>query len=757
MIGYNQNEMYTEKEKDTEDYLVGCTDSAIAELIKEKDYLRKAYNYYNGQRDAQQFRHLEDNFGIGNPTSIEFIPLIRRHVDALVGQHLQNKIKPKVTCKDKPTLNKIQRAKQLAIYQAEVNRLKTQFTTNFEFAFAPPEQKDAQQVPIDTAVEDELTKLKDDIAMNFVSEFEIAAQNVLLHLIQSKAVDMYHKLKTLFLDILVAGQCFYKVQVRHQGETPEIEVLNPFDVFFDRNPNSPYVKTCPRVVVRRWMYRDQILNKYGHFLTSDDLDSLISGMPEGPNTSMMYVRSEAGGLIADTSVGIDPMSIYNNDYAHSQYYTKFNLIPVYEVEWLTTNKNDYKNAEGQTCYRTDRYKSVRIGADIYVDMGKDEDIIRSVESPYDCFNSTNGLFYSDRNGAPYSLVLATANLQDKYDILHFYRDTLLANSGVKGDWVDVANLPTFLGATPAERLLKFKAYKKGGLALINTAQEGRGANHNTVFNGFDDTVPGQAIQAIQLAIQQTEDTCSAITGVFRELLGAIEQHDAVSNVEVGVRQSAVITKQYYQTMDNITTELLLDAINSCKESYREGMVGSLIMGDKMQQIFSVSPEHFTFTDYDVHIADSSDTIKDMQKIDAITMELIKGNQVDVDIVIECIGVESLTDMKQSVLNAVKKRKAENNQLQQLEQQLANAQNQLKQLQQQAQQLQQQNQQLKDKGMQIEEKAIDDDYTVRMTQNKNERDYNDKKLQLDQQRIELEKLQLFDNRKSNDEIQNSDFA
>jgi hypothetical protein len=758
MIGYNQNEMYTEKEKDSEEYLVGCIDSAIAELIKEKDYLRKAYNYYNGVRDAQQFRHLEDNYGIGTPTSIEFIPLIRRHVDALVGQHLQNKIKPKVTCKDRPTLSKIERAKQLAIYEGEVNRLKTQFQTNFDFAFSPPDQQGAQQVPVDGAVEQELQKLKDEISRNFVSEFEIAAQNVLLHLIQSKSVDMYHKLKTLFLDILIAGQCFYKIQVRHKGETPNIEILNPFDVFFDKNPNSPYVKTCPRVVLRRWMYRDQILNQYGHFFTPDNIDALSSGMPEGPNSSLMYIRSEGGGLMSDTSVGIDPMSIYNNDYQHENYASKFNLVPVYEVEWLTTNKNTYKNEEGQTVYRVDRYKGIRVGSNIYIDMGKDEDVIRSVENPYECFNSINGLFYSDRNGKPYSLVLATANLQDKYDILHFYRDTLLANSGVKGDWVDVANLPTFLGQTPTERLLKFKAYKKGGIALINTAQEGRGANHNTVFNGFDDTVPGQAIQAIQLAIQQTEDTCSAITGVFRELLGAIEQNDAVSNVEVGVRQSAVITKQYYQTMDNITTELLLDAINACKESYRDGMVGSLILGDKMQKIFSISPEHFSFTDYDVHIADSGDIIRDMQKIDAITMELIKGGQVDVDIILEGVGAESMTEMKDSVLTAVKKKQAENNQVQQLTQQLTQAQTQLKQLQQQAQQLEQENQQFKDRGIQIEQQAIQDDYDVRKEQNRNTKEYNDKKIALDQQRVELEKLQVVvDGKSSNNEIKNEDFA
>ena len=44
------------------------------------------------------------------------------------------------------------------------------------------------------------------------------------------------------------------------------------------------------------------------------------------------------------------------------------------------------------------------------------------------------------------------NLQDKYDLLHFYRDNLIANSGTSGDWIDLSLLPTTLGVDLPERL-----------------------------------------------------------------------------------------------------------------------------------------------------------------------------------------------------------------------------------------------------------------------------------------------------------------
>ena len=99
----------------TKEELVKKTDLAISELVKDKEEIRKAYNYYNCKRDKEQFKYLEENFGLGNPTQVEFIPLIKKHVDALIGEYLDVPILQKVSCKDQETINNIFREKQLEI------------------------------------------------------------------------------------------------------------------------------------------------------------------------------------------------------------------------------------------------------------------------------------------------------------------------------------------------------------------------------------------------------------------------------------------------------------------------------------------------------------------------------------------------------------------------------------------------------------------------------------------------------------------
>ena len=96
----------------TKDELIEKTNKAITELVYAKYDLQKAYNYYNGVRDADQFRYLEEVYGANVPTTLRFTPLIKKHVDALIGEYLEMPIIPKIQCKDEDTISHIYRDKQ---------------------------------------------------------------------------------------------------------------------------------------------------------------------------------------------------------------------------------------------------------------------------------------------------------------------------------------------------------------------------------------------------------------------------------------------------------------------------------------------------------------------------------------------------------------------------------------------------------------------------------------------------------------------
>ena len=137
---------------------------------------------------------------------------------------------------------------------------------------------------------------------------------------------------------------------------------------------------------------------------------------------------------------------------------------------------------------------------------------------------------------------------------------------------------------------------------------------NTTFNGFDDTVKAQAIQAFQMVLESIEQQACSITGVFQEKLGGIQQRDAVTNVKVGIRQSTLLTKQYFSAMDLMYKEVNYDLLNLAKIVFKKGIVGTLINGTRLNQIFTALPEHYTMTDFDIHIQDSTETFQDKENL-----------------------------------------------------------------------------------------------------------------------------------------------
>lgn len=714
------------------DKLIDKTDETISDLVYDKYELQKAYNYYNGKRDSEQFRYLEENFGLGSPTAVEFTPLLKKHVDALVGEYLGTPILPKVSCKDSDTISNIQREKQLQITQGIVKFLKDHLNNSLlQFING----KDIT----DKSIKTQLDKVIEDIDQSFTSSYEVAAQNIINYIMQSRETDMTTKLRQLLTDLLITGYTFFRVKSSLSGTNIEIEVLNPLNTFIDSNPESPYVKNSYRSVVRHWMTKHQILAKYGKQLSREDIKSIKEEWQDDSTSIHGYTYGDHRGVIID---GTDPGLLpgYPEGYANRN-----QLIPVYEVEWIEADKD----------FVMQRYTTTRIGSNIYILTGKDENVIRSIDNPNFCTLSVNGVYFLNRDNLPYSLILKCASLQDRYDLLNYYRDVLIANSGTAGVIMDAALLPTNLGVQWPERVQKWLAYKKSGIMWIDTTQEGRNDNGaapmNTIFNGFDDTLKAQAVQAIELAIQSVESTVSSITGVFRERLNGIEQRDAVTNIKQGVNNSFIVTKHWFQQMDLVTSEMILDSLNQAKITYKKGLTGTIILGEKYQKIFTALPEHFTLTDFDIHIISSSEIMQDLQTIKSLVPELVKMQAITPDIIIEALTSKSLSDLKYKVEKAMKKQKEENNQLQQLSQKLEESQQQLQQMQKELEKSQRKVQELDERRLKLEQEKIQLDYQVNWLKVNSDKAYKERQAAVDEKRTEIEIMQLRDGNPYNDQI------
>lgn len=727
----------------------------IQDLVYEKVQLKKAYNYYHCIRDAEQFRHIEDNYGIGVPTSIGFTPLIKKHIDVLVGEYLELDPDLQVTCKDEKTVSNIMRDKQLAINKEVYEYLKRYLQNTIVQVFV-----EGKQAVNDPFIEEEINKLKKNVDKSFHSEYEIAAQNILNYIKYSRDLDLKNKMRELFTDLLITGICYYRTKPSAGGKNLKLEILNPLDTFIERNRNEFYLNKSQRSVIRRWLTEEQICQEFYDELTPEAKAILKDYASKGErNYNTVFIRQPRNVDGSDNEYtttrvvpspgilgGLEVTPVFPWNETGMYNYNNNPVIPVYECEWLEWDKEKS---------RVTRHEGVKIGEEIFITRGESKYIIRSQSNPKECTLSINGLFFSDKNGQPFSLMLNTMDLQDRYDLLMYYRDNLIATSGTVGDWIDIAHIPSALGVELPEKLAKWQAYKKNGMAIIDSSEEG--IPLNTTFGGFDDTVKAQSIQAIQIAIDSVEQQASKITGVLTEKLGDIQQRDAVSNVKVGIRQSTTLTKQYFYAMDLMYKEVNYDLLNLAKLVFKNGIQGTIILGNKLQKVFTALPEYYTVTDFDIHIQDSTDTFQARQTLTQFGGELIKSGQADPAMLINIITAKNLTEMKDYVEEAIETRKQENNQLQQMQQQMQQLQQQNQQLQQELQKAQSENKRLNSQIQQNNNQKWDIEKKKVALQEQEIRDKreNDKKLaDIKEKELEAEIMQLNDGNPYNDRIRNS---
>ena len=259
--------------KGSNEYIISRINSTISALVYDKVQMRKAYNYYNGILDRDQYKHIEETYGISCPTNIEFIPLTKKHIDALVGELQGQPINRKISCKDSATLSNIFRDKQKYV----LDNVRKKYMQDLYYKVYKTFVDSNIIPPRDLISEKYIEELSSDLDKNYISEYEMAAQNIITWVIQSRDINLINKVIALFRDLLITGTCYYRMLPSINKTNINLEVLSPLDTFVEKNPNSNYLKDCSRCCIRYYFTKDQILSKYGSELSASDKDKLMNG------------------------------------------------------------------------------------------------------------------------------------------------------------------------------------------------------------------------------------------------------------------------------------------------------------------------------------------------------------------------------------------------------------------------------------------------------------------------------------------------
>jgi hypothetical protein len=126
-LGYDPmmvNRIIPEHEKLDDEYLISNVNYTVAVLFTGiRDDLQTAYNYFQCQRDEDDYQALRDNYGVGTPIEMPFVPFIRTRINYLIGSFLERPFDYKITCTDNVSLETIENEKKNEILKRAVDEL----------------------------------------------------------------------------------------------------------------------------------------------------------------------------------------------------------------------------------------------------------------------------------------------------------------------------------------------------------------------------------------------------------------------------------------------------------------------------------------------------------------------------------------------------------------------------------------------------------------------------------------------------------
>lgn len=728
-----------EDEDRSYEYLKEQVDYTIASCVTSKtNNLDKAYDIRNGKMPMENYEYLKSAEGIELPSKVRHIPVLKSMFDTLQGDESLQPVPYQITCRDSESIEEMARER----HQAFVKVVEGMISRNIEQLVKEVNNSDNTKMPITGSYVSETDFFKaQENHKSYKTFLEIYSQKVMDSELEIN--NMKFRFNVMFNDLITAGQEYYQSKVIGQGISPLFREINPKHLYYEKSHNTHFIKDCSRVVYVEEIPAPEVYMRWGHKFTKEEREEFFEIYSRGVTADNIQLVSSIHGNVEGSQSSFAVKNL-NSD-----------LCKVYWVEWkentkveseyndeIVINKKKVKVSDKLVKYKLDRYEGVRINEKIYVDMGKSKYVIRTSRNPSDAPLTFNGACYNDRNGEPFSMVLATEELAQKIDVMHYFLENLVAVSGTKVIPVHVPDIPEWLHADPVIRVQKFLGYVKQGVALLDYSQDGAGKfQQNTMW----DMSISNAVGTIKDIIIFLEETASKITGVSRQRMAQMVSKDGKGVTENAIEQSTIVTQPMLQLHNTVIRMALTDQLNHCRMAYPTGYPGLFALGKFGREVFTIGHKKFSLADFDIHVSDSSEELRAIEEIKVISRDLATAMQINPKFLFDMIGNKSLTHIKELAKNAFES--GEEDKVKDLSNQLNEANNQLQQFKAELDRAQQEDREFKVEELKVKSQESQAKLKIEDSKARSIEKYNVEKLKLDEKRVQLEHLQLAYNPKA----------
>lgn len=595
----NQNISYADKIKDDNKWGKLTINAVIGRSTfttnSWKLWLKKLYDYYNGNIDINDYKLITEPFGKpieGEWADVENYPIIKPKVDLLRSEYNKRPKKDMVYVVNDDVVTNMTES-----LNDELNKsLETLFVNKLN------------ELGVPTGVESEEVELPERVKENFESTYldkrAINGQKAINYIKVQQHLD--EKLDLNFFHALVAGEIYSKKDVVHNEVT--YETVNPLDIDFDKDPDLQFVEDGDWVVRRKYMHPSGIIDTFYDKLSEEDVKMIDTLAIQGPaitSNSAIYFDRSTG--FKQWSRLIEVMHVCwksRKKIGIVDFIDEFGQPQSLEVDELYKATPDQK----LTWYWVSEvWEGYRIGTTLFVGIRPIPNQRANLDNLSKCKLPYNGRVMSNVNSTNISLVSLGLPYQKLYNAT-FHR-MKLAMAKMKDDMalIDINWKPLNWSMDKwleyADRVsMLFVDYSKDSVKM--------NATHQTRLQLASQTIKLYT-DLLAFIKQEWDELC----GITRQRQGQINSSETVGGVERAVLQSSLITETYFTLFEQFKQRDLEGLLDYSKLAWINGKKASYVMPESAGIMYlDIDGSLHSETEYGIAISDSS---KEQERVNAI--------------------------------------------------------------------------------------------------------------------------------------------
>lgn len=631
-----------------------------------KDIVSKRIKTIEGLEMARQFgyRVVAINSEATTRAEQERTSLLRDYVVSRIMEPIQAQVEQQMRERIEQIQIKMQQAQSQGASPEEMQALQQQMQQQEQELQQQVQQRVQAMTPEE--VERYMKRDRQDPA-------EILATHILNYVKDKQDVD--RKMKEIWRDMAIAR--YFVSYVGELNKEPCFLRVDPRGFRYKASNDSRFIEDGQWASYERYMTPSEIATEYGDELTDEEYEEIT------------YSDTDAWG----DAIWVD------NDFQPA-YDRRLHTsgIRVVHCEWKDVKKIKFltymdANGEEQETIVTDDYRMSAENGDISVDERwimtryegtriSDHIYVRMREVPNQYRDLTN-LSYRDRCKLSYKGIDMGVSLVDRmkpyqllYDIF-MYRIEMLA-AGDKGRAI-MLNDNLKPDNLSMEQFLYYLDTLHIGFLNNNTKEGDRAVQFNVgeAVKEIDRSASGD-IQKYQALLEWLDTKCGESVGMNPQLLGQIQQNEAVTNAQGAVNNSVNTLEHYFYYFNVFKKNVLLGLIECAKSVYMKYQPKYLtyIADDMSLEQLQPDYELLDESSYGITLSNNTQANSILEFVKSLVQPAMQNQAIDLSDVIKVMKADNLIDA-QELLEVSEDRKRK--QAQEIQEQQAQQAQQLEQM------------------------------------------------------------------------------